>query len=71
MGGMAVVLALCAWLVAGEAGVVVVALGGLLALAFRPQVSPQWLLRVYGGQPLPVAAAPEVHRLVQGRARWR
>lgn len=69
LGGMAVVLALCAWLVAGEAGVVVVALGGLLALAFRPQVSPQWLLRVYGGQPLPVAAAPEVHRLVQALAR--
>lgn len=69
LGGMAVVLALCAWLMAGEAGAVVVALGGLLALAIRPRVSPQWLLRVYGGQPLPVAAAPEVHRLVQALAQ--
>lgn len=68
LGGMAVVLGLCAWLMAGVAGLAVAAVAALATLVVRPRVSPEWLLRVYGGQPLPVAAAPEVHRLVQALA---
>lgn len=69
LGGMVVVLGLCAWLMAGVTGVVAAVIAGLVMLVVRPQVSPQWLLRVYGGQPLPVAAAPEVHRLVHALAQ--
>lgn len=65
---MAVALGLCGWLIAGLTGVAAAAVAGLVTLAVRPGVSPEWLLRVYGGQPLPVAAAPEVHRLVQALA---
>lgn len=66
--GMAVVLGVCAWLIAGRFGVTVVAVAGLLTLALRPTVPPEWVLRAYGAQRLPAAAAPQLHRFVEALA---
>lgn len=64
LAGMVAVLALCAWVVAGAAGVGWVAIAAAILLAWRPTVSARWVLRAYGAQPLPPVAAPELHRLV-------
>lgn len=68
LGGMIAMLGLCAWLIAGPAGVVWVLVLGAVGLALRPRVPPAWVLRAYGARPLPVAAAPELHRLVAALA---
>lgn len=64
LAGMGGVLALCAWLLAGGGGLLIVVAGTVVALATRPRVPPEWVLRAYGAHPLPPAAAPELHRLV-------
>ncbi len=69
LGGMVGMLALCAWLVAGPAGIVWVLVGGLVALVMRPKVPTSWMLRMYGAQPLPLHAAPGLHRMVEALAR--
>lgn len=65
LGGMVLMLAFCAWLIAGVSGVLVVAVLGVLAVAARPTVPPATVLRLYGAQPLPAAAAPQLHALVE------
>lgn len=64
LGGMLAVLVLCGWVLAGWSGVLWVAVLGLVGVTLRPRVPPAWVLRLYGAQPLPVAAAPELHRLM-------
>lgn len=64
LGGMVLTLALCAWLLFGGDGVVWVVLLGLGSLALRPRMRPDWVLRMYRARPLPPAAAPDIHRLL-------
>lgn len=64
LGGMVLTLALCAWLLFGGDGVVWVVILGLGSLALRPQMRPEWVLRMYRAQPLPRSAAPDIHRLL-------
>ena len=63
-GGMLGLLALLAWVVFGPMGLVWVLLLGVFALALRPRVPPQWMLSMYGAQPLPEVAAPRLHHIV-------
>ncbi len=64
LGGMVAVLALCAWLIVGPRGFVMVALIGAVTLAIQPRVPPDWVLRIYGARPLPYTAAPRLHHVV-------
>jgi heat shock protein HtpX len=67
-GGIAAVAGLAGWVVAGTTGLIWTALMVVLLLAFRPRIPPKAVLRMYGAQPLPVAAAPDLHRLVSALA---
>lgn len=69
LSGMVLTLALCAWLIFGGGGVFWVLLVGVGTLGLRPRMRPDWVLRMYRARPLPVAAAPELHRLVASLAR--
>jgi heat shock protein HtpX len=65
LGGMAVVLTLLAWLVLGPVGLVLVVGLGVLVVAVRPRTRAAWTLRMYGAQPLPERAAPQLHAAVR------
>jgi heat shock protein HtpX len=60
LAGMIGLLALCGWVLFGPDGLVGMALGGALALAFSPKISPGLVLRLYRAQELTAAEAPEV-----------
>jgi heat shock protein HtpX len=60
LGGMVGILALCGWVLFGVDGIVGMALGGALGLAFSPQISPQLVLRLYRARELSPAELPEV-----------
>ena len=64
LGGMAVLLALLGWTLAGFPGVVWAMLLGTLALALGPTLSPQVILRLYGAQRIAPGQAPELHALL-------
>jgi heat shock protein HtpX len=66
LGGMAALLALCGWSVAGIEGVVWTLLLGGVMVAFSPRLPPYWLLRMYGAQRLHPAELVELHELL----RW-
>lgn len=66
LGGMAALLALCGWSVAGIEGVVWTLLLGGLMIAFTPRLPPYWLLRMYGAHRLHQAELGELHQLL----RW-
>jgi heat shock protein HtpX len=60
LGGMVGLLALCGWALFGPDGVLGMALGGALALAFSPKVSPRLVLRLYRARELAPPELPEV-----------
>jgi heat shock protein HtpX len=64
LAGMVGTLSLCAWLLFGGRGVVWVLALGVGALALRPRMRPAWVLRMYRARPLPAAAAPDLHRVL-------
>jgi len=71
LGGMVLLLALCGWLLFGPDGMIGMALGAALALAFSPRISPRMVLRLYRAREIAAFELPELHRLVQvlaGRA---
>lgn len=68
MGGMVVILAVLAWLLAGTAGLLLVVVIGTIGLALRPDIPPQWILSMYGARPLPPAVAPELHHYLRALA---
>jgi heat shock protein HtpX len=53
-------LALCGWMLFGADGLVGMALGGALALAFSPKISPGLVLRLYQARELTPPELPEV-----------
>ncbi len=62
LGGMALLLGLLGWVIAGDGGVVV-ALGSVLVLAFlSPAVSPRLVIALYGARPLDEYEAPFLFR---------
>lgn len=65
LGGMVAVLGTLAWLLFGFAGLVVTGVVALVVLVARPTVPPRWVLGMYGAQPVPPGAAPELHRYVR------
>jgi heat shock protein HtpX len=65
LGGMLLTLGLCAWLLFGRDGLLWAVVLGVGGLALRPRMRPEWVLRMYRARPLPAAAAPEVHQMVQ------
>jgi heat shock protein HtpX len=62
--GMAAVLGVAAWLLAGTAGLVWALVTVLVLATLRPRVPTAWVLSLYAARPIPYAAAPHVHDLV-------
>src|ERR687892_848897 len=60
LGGMVGLLALCGWVLFGPDGVVGMALGSALALAFSPRISPGLVLRLYRARELTPPELPDV-----------
>jgi heat shock protein HtpX len=69
LGGMVGLLALCGWVLFGPDGVLGMALGGALALAFSPKISPGLVLRLYRARELVPPELPEVFAVLDRLAR--
>ncbi len=69
LGGMAGLLGLIGWIIAGAQGLVWTAVLGIVILLFAPRVSPAVLLRMYGAVPLGFHDAPSLHRVVDELSR--
>lgn len=69
VAGMACLMALAGWLLAGPTGVWWA--GGLtvLALALTPRLSPRFVLRLYQARPLSRAEAPGLYGIAEAMAR--
>jgi heat shock protein HtpX len=62
--GLAVVLGAAAWLLAGTAGLLWAMVTVVVLATLRPRVPTAWVLSLYAAQPVPRAAAPRLHDLV-------
>ena len=62
--GMAGVLGAAAWLLAGTAGLIWAVFVVVVLATLRPRVPTAWVLSLYAAQPVPRAAAPRLHELV-------
>ena len=65
IGGMAALLAACAWIVAGPSAVLWTLVFAALGLMMTPTISSELVLHLFGAKPLPAGDLPEVHRLVR------
>jgi heat shock protein HtpX len=68
LGGIMVLLALCGWVLFGPDGLIGMALGAALALAFSPQISPQLVLRMYRAREVGRRDLPEVVQVLAALA---
>jgi heat shock protein HtpX len=68
LGGMALLLALLGWSIAGSAGLLFVA-AGMLLLGMGPQLSPRVLLRMHRARPLTPHEAPGLYRTLHSLAQ--
>jgi len=64
LAGMVVIFALIAGMFFGSSGLIVIVGVGLLLALVRPKVPTNWVLQMYGAQPLPPQAAPDLHHAV-------
>ena len=64
-GGSLVLLAVCAWALAGLEGVVWITIGGAVSLYFASSVSPRLVLKLYRARRLPEHVFPEGHEIVR------
>jgi heat shock protein HtpX len=64
IGGMAGIVALCAWTIWGGAGLVWAFAAVALGLALTPSIPSSMILSLYRAVPLPREAAPELHAVV-------
>ncbi|WP_107989040.1 zinc metalloprotease HtpX [Breoghania corrubedonensis] len=64
-GGSLMLLAVCAWALAGLEGVVWVTIGGALSLYFASNVSPKFVLKLYRARRLPEHVFPEGHDIIR------
>jgi heat shock protein HtpX len=60
LGGIVALLALCGWVLFGPEGLVGMALGAAIALAFSPTISPGMVLRLYRAREIAPHDLPEV-----------
>jgi heat shock protein HtpX len=65
LGGLVVLAAGLAWLLFGLPGLIVIAALGVVLLVIRARMPTRTVLRMYGARPLPNAAAPQLHRIVE------
>jgi heat shock protein HtpX len=65
LGGIVGLLALCGWLLFGPDGLVGMALGAAIALAFSPTISPRMVLRLYRAREIAPHDLPEVLRILR------
>jgi len=64
LGGMAVLLSGCGWVLAGPQGVVWALIAGGLSLLFSPRISPTLVLRLYRARPLDPTELPAVYQVL-------
>lgn len=64
LAGMAALLGLIGWIIAGGHGLLWTAALGLLVLLLAPRVSPGVILRMYGAVPLGFYDAPNLHYVI-------
>ena len=64
LGGIVGLLALCGWLLFGPEGLVGMALGAAIALAFSPTISPRMVLRLYRAREIAPHDLPQVLRML-------
>lgn len=69
LGGIAVLAALCGWLLFGPEGMIGLGLGMAAALAFAPRIAPDMVLRGYGARKLRADDAPELFLVVEALCR--
>jgi heat shock protein HtpX len=64
LGGMALLLAFCGWVLFGPEGMLGLGLGAGLGLLFSPRISPGMILRMYSASELQPAQLPAVFEVV-------
>lgn len=69
LGGMAALLALCAWTIFGLDGMVWVMVGAAIGLALSPRLSPRIVLTLYRARLLGPRHFPEGHEILQELGR--
>ncbi len=67
--GMAGLLSMLGWLLAGESGVLMAVVTVVVAVLVNPSVSPRLILRMYRAHPLDPMQAPELHTAVRELAQ--
>lgn len=69
LGGMAALLALLGWLIAGTQGIVWAGIIGIVFLLVSPRASPRLVFKLSGAHPLRVTEAPGLYALVKRLAQ--
>lgn len=64
LAGMLVLLSLIGWLLAGPPGILWFFLAGLFIVISVPRITPAFILRLHGAQPLTPAEAPQLYHIV-------
>ncbi len=64
LGGMAVLVGLLGWLIAGGDGMLWAVIIGAVILLLGPRASPRLALKLYGARPLHRVEAPDLYRLI-------
>ncbi len=65
LGGMALLVAICGWILFGPLGLIGVAVAVTVALLFGSKLSSAMVLRMYKAQPLSPRQLPEVFRIIE------
>jgi heat shock protein HtpX len=68
LGGMVLLLSVCAWSVAGVEGIFWAVAGGALALTFGSRVSPRLVLAMYRARPIPRYQMPQIYAVLEAVA---
>ena len=69
LGGMALLVAVCGWILFGPWGLIGVAAAVTVALLFGSRLSSTMVLRMYKAQPLSPRQLPEVFRIIEHLAK--
>ena len=69
LGGMAILVAVCGWILFGPLGLIGVAAVAVFTLFFGSRLSAQMVLRMYKAQRLSPTQLPEVFRVIEHLAR--
>lgn len=64
LGVMGCFMSLLGWLIWGGLGIVLLGIVCTLLIALNPSVSPWWVMRLYGAQPIGFESAPSLWRVI-------